>query len=159
MNAGRRYVHTFMETMPKYSYAPTVPPPRRVWLPTRPKPVSQLRTPEQSAKISAMDSIQSILPRSHNQSLSWHARSDPYNEAWSAQHRRATVSATATAVAALGLSLALIFARIDPLHTENAPGAAQLPSPANWHRLARRGAFMQADQIQFVKDAAQIGPI
>lgn len=160
---GRRSVHTFTETIPKYAYARSgpAPVPRRVLLPTRPMPISELRTPEQASTISVMPSIQSILPETAHASPAMWRNYAGHEEAWARQTRRATASATATAFVALSLSLGLFYARCtDPLHTEGIPGnpmGVQPPCPTE--RGARRGFSRIVDQIQFVKDAAQLGPI
>lgn len=159
MTLGRRSVHTFTETIPKYSYVPSVPLPRRVPLPTRPMPVSELRIPEHTAKFSVPSSIQSILPKSADTSRTMWSRHISSEEELARRSRRATTSATATAVAALTLSLALFYVRCtDPLHTESAHGLHASSNSQN-DLMARRSAWHLVDQLQFVKDAAQLGPI
>lgn len=160
---GRRSVHTFTETVPKYAFARAspAPVPRRVPLPTRPMPISELRTPEQTSTISVTPSIQSILPETHNASPAMWRNYAGHEDAWTRQTRRATASATATAFVALSLSLGLFYARCtDPLHAESIHGNPISTQPACLtERNARRGFSCVVDQIQFVKDAAQLGPI
>ncbi|WFC95998.1 hypothetical protein MBRA1_002654 [Malassezia brasiliensis] len=124
-------------------------------------PISELRTPEQASTISAMPTIQSILPETTQASPAmWHHYAGQ-EDVWLRQTRRATASATATAFVALSLSLGLFYARCtDPLHTEGIPGN---PMDAQHsyatEQGARRGFSRIVDQIQFVKDAAQLGPL
>ncbi|WFD00100.1 hypothetical protein MYAM1_002846 [Malassezia yamatoensis] len=158
---GRRSVHTFTETIPRYAYARKVPAPveRRAPLPTRPRPLSQLRTPEQSSRISITPSIQSVILADHSDNRTLWRQYQGHPDVWAHQNRRAKVSATATALVALSLSLAIYYARhMDPLHTESADVMC-LPTSTNSHMNISRAMPVLPEQLQFVRDAAQIGPI
>lgn len=165
MKMQRRAVHTFMETLPRRAHAQPVTIPRDIaLLPTRPRPVSQLRIPEHSSQFSMAAPIRALFPEEKDAPTTkaretWDARAAPDPKVRQDRSRRATISATVTGVAAVAIASGLFLARSKgPVHAEGAPTAAE-NAPWMYARIARRLAHTQADQIQLVKHAAQLGSI